>query len=221
MPRQARIVIPNIAHHITQRGNYRQVVFEEDTDYKKYCCWVNEYATEYKLDVLAYCLMSNHIHFIVVPQREESLRRVFNTAHMRYAQYMNRKRKAYGHLWQGRFFSCLLDETHIYRAIRYVERNPVRAKMIKCAGEYEWSSARAHVSMGESMIRLSKSFDMKGNEWRRYLRDGDPEIEAEIRLKTQRGLAVGTQRFIKRIEQKIKRSLECLNPGRPWRRHAK
>ena len=114
MPRHSRIVIPDIPHHITQRGNYRQDIFKSDSDYEKYSLWFNEYAAKYKLDVLAYCLMSNHVHFIVVPGKEETLARVFNTTHMRYAQYVNKKLKATGHLWQGRFFSCVLDNKHLY-----------------------------------------------------------------------------------------------------------
>jgi putative transposase len=116
MPRQARIVIPKIPHHVTQRGNYRQGVFEEEGDYNLYCTWMGQYADTYGLDILAYCLMSNHVHFIVVPREAESLARVFNTLHMRYAQYINRRSGARGHLWQGRFYSAhqgtLLIELH-------------------------------------------------------------------------------------------------------------
>jgi len=122
MPRQSRIVIPNVPHHITQRGNYRQNVFEEDSDYEQYCSWLKEYTEEYDLDILAYCLMSNHVHFIVVPCNEDSLARAFNTIHMRYSQYMNRKHNVGGHLWQGRFFSCFMDDEHVYRAIKEGEK---------------------------------------------------------------------------------------------------
>jgi len=141
MPRHSRIVIPDIPHHVTQRGNYRQPIFDSDSDYEKYSSWFNEYAVRYRLEVLAYCLMSNHVHFIVVPSKEETLARVFNTVHMRYAQYVNKRLKATGHLWQGRFFSCILDDKHLYRAIRYVENNPVRIKVVKKAWLYKWSSA--------------------------------------------------------------------------------
>ena len=216
MPRQSRIVIPNIPHHITQRGNYGHDIFNSDEDYKIYLDWFKEYTDKYKLDVLAYCLMSNHIHFIVVPKRKESLSRVYNTLHMRYAQYINRIREERGHLWQGRFYSCLLDEGHLYRAIRYVERNPVRAGMVNKAWEYRWSSARYHTGIDKrGIILLSKSFDMGKKEWMEYLSESDDDMVNEIRLKTQRGLAVGTDRFIRKIENRIKRSLKYLNQGRP------
>ena len=79
---------------------------------------MNEYSTEHNLDIIAYCLMTNHVHFIAIPPKEETLSKVFNTVHMRYAHYLNRQRKVKGHLWQGRFYSCALDDAHLYRAIR-------------------------------------------------------------------------------------------------------
>ncbi|MFC1591886.1 transposase [Thermodesulfobacteriota bacterium] len=219
MPRQARIVIPKVAHHITQRGNYRQRVFEEEKDYEQYCEWVREYVKKYNLSVLAYCLMSNHIHFIIVPREEETLARAFNTLHMRYSQYMNRKHNQHGHLFQGRFYSCFMDDEHLYRAIRYVERNPVRAQMVTQPWEYRWSSARQHIDREEaqeSQIEVDVSrFPMLKSEWKRYLQAEDKQMCSEVRLKTQRGLGIGSEKFIKRIEHKLQRSLQCLSPGRP------
>ena len=217
MPRHSRIVIPNIPHHVTQRGNYRQDIFKSDSDYEKYSLWFNEYAAKYKLEVLAYCLMSNHVHFIVTPSKEETLSRVFNTTHMRYAQYVNMKLKATGHLWQGRFFSCVLDDKHLYRAIRYVENNPVRVKVVKKAWLYKWSSAGLHVKEGQyGPIKLNAIVDwMPMEEWKDYLGDIDEDMCKEMRLKTSRGLVVGEGSFIKKLEKTLNRSLKCLNPGRP------
>ncbi len=216
MPRKARITLPHIAHHITQRGNYRQIIFEEESDYRKYLLWCKEYSEKYKLEILGYCLISNHVHIIAIPGDKDALSRVFNTLHMRYAQYINRKRRTNGHLWQGRFFSCLLDEAHLYRAIRYIERNPVRAKIVKKPWDYEWSSARYHTGEEKrSIVKDAKLFDMGEEDWKEYLTEEDVAMEQEIRLKTQRGLVVGEEKFIKKIEDKIQRSLKCLNPGRP------
>ena len=217
MPRQARIVIPNIAHHITQRGNYRQNVFEKEEDYRKYCKWIEEYAEEKSVDIVAYCLMSNHVHFIVIPKEEKDLSEVFKIVHMRYAHYINRRRSAKGHLWQGRFYSCVLDDSHLYRAIRYVENNPVRAKIEKQAWEYYWSSAKDHVKhRSNPLIRLVKKKGMKyGEEWQEYLQEDDTKMTGEIRVKTDRGLAVGSDKFIRKLEGVINRSLECVKQGRP------
>ena len=217
MPRQARIVIPHTAHHITQRGNYYQDVFDNDDNYKQYSRWINEYASENDVKILAYCLMKNHIHFIVVPQGENSLAKVFNNTHMRYSQYLNRERKVKGHLWQGRFYSCILDDAHLYRGIRYVENNPVRAKIVKKAYNYTWSSALDHIAQREKpLIKLTRYKWIKnGNDWKEYLKEEDREITNDIRLKTNRGLVVGTDKFIKRLERTLNRSLKCLSQGRP------
>ena len=214
MPRQARIVIPNTAHHITQRGNYRQDVFDDQNNYKQYCEWIDEYAINSGLDILAYCLMNNHVHFIVIPKDENSLAQVFKIAHMRYSHYLNRQRSVKGHLWQGRFYSCILDDTHLYRAIRYVENNPVRAKIVKKAWDYKWSSVLDHTTERKKpLIKLKEIRDRK--DWKEYLRENDLEMTEDIRVKTNKGIVVGTDKFIKKLEGILKRSLKCVNQGRP------
>ena len=160
--------------------------------------------------------MNNHVHFVVVPPPEDTLARLFNTVPMRHAHYLNRQRGARGHLWQGRFYSCLLDEKHLYRAIRYVENNPVRAKIVKEAGKYEWSSAKDRLPLREKpLIKLKVYKDIKKDEWKEYLKEDDPKMNTEIRLKTSRGLVVGTEKFIKNLESKLNCSLKCLKWGRP------
>jgi len=115
-----------------------------------------------------------------------------------------------------------MDETHLYRAIRYVERNSVRAKMVNNALDYKWSSARIHAGMqSEKFISLKKSFDMNTKEWKTYLYEEDNIMVDEMRLKTKRGLVVGTEMFIKNTEKALKRSLKCLNPGRPKKKGEK
>ena len=217
MPRQARIVIPELAHHITQRGNYRQNIFDNEGNYKQYAKWINEYAKENNVDILAYCLMSNHVHFIAIPKKKEDLSKVFKTVHMRYSHYLNRQRSVKGHLWQGRFYSCILGDSHLYRAIRYTENNPVRAKIVKNAWEYEWSSAKDHAGYrnNKPLIELGKYKTIEKKEWKDYLREDDPEMAADIRLKTNRGLVIGTDKCIKKLEEALNRSLKCLKQGRP------
>ena len=216
MPRQARIVVPSTPHHITQRGNYQQKVFDHENPYKRYCEWANEYALEYDLKILAYCLMDNHVHFIVVPKEEPDLAKVFKTTHMKHSYYMNKQRGVKGHLWQGRFYSCILDDIHLYRAIRYIENNPIRAKIVKNAWEYKWSSASDHAGSRErGPIKLVNYKAIKLKDWRDYLKEDDPDMVDEMRLKTNRGLVVGTDRFIKTLEKKLGRSLKCLRQGRP------
>jgi len=218
MPRQPRIVVPGLAHHITQRGNYRQDVFSSKQDYIQYCEWIEEYAQEAGLEVIAYCLMRNHVHFIAIPKNEEDLARVFKTVHMRYAHYLNKQKSARGHLWQGRFYSCLLDDKHLYRAIRYIESNPVRAKLVKQPWDYPYSSAKDHTGERiKPLIKLKKYSSIGRKDWKEYLKEADPDINKEIRLKTNRGLAVGSDQFIKSVESIVNRSLKCLKQGRPRR----
>jgi putative transposase len=145
LPRHARIVLKGIAHHITQRGNYRQSIFSEDGDREKYIELVKKYSRKYKLKIYAYCLMTNHVHFIAVPEKEDSLAFTFKYTNMCYSNYYHRKNRKSGHLWQSRFYSCPLHYNHALEALRYVERNPVRAKMVEFPWDYQWSSAKAHV----------------------------------------------------------------------------
>ncbi len=216
MPRQPRIVIPSIPHHVTQRGNFQQPVFRRDDDYRTYCRLMNEYSKKHTMPVLAFCLMGNHVHFITVPSTDSALARVFHAVHTRYAQYANENRQRKGHLWQGRFYSCPMDDTHLCRAIRYVERNPVRAGIVAYPWEYKWSSAATHVGNARSPIEITDmdSFnDTSG--WKAYLQYPDTPLEEEIRRGTHKGLPVGTTAFIEKLERELGRVLTPQRPGRP------
>ncbi len=219
MARTARIVAPDYPYHITQRGNYRQIIFGNIDDRKRYLLWIDQYSQKYSLSILAYCLMDNHVHFIATPRHEDSLSKVFSIAHMRYSQYFNNKRKASGHLWQGRFYSCVLDETHLMAAIRYVERNPVRAGLVNKAWEWKWSSAAFHT--GRSDMELN-SEDIKGildidvTKWEQYLNSEEIEDQINIiRRNTKQGRPIGTSGFIEEIGAKVGRVLKTLPRGRP------
>jgi putative transposase len=219
MPRLARVVIPDHPYHITQRGNGRQIVFQDDEDRLQYLFWINTYSSKYHLSLLAYCLMDNHVHFIAVPRREDSLAKTFSVAHMRYAQNFNKKRKGSGHLWQGRFYSCILDEPYLMAAVRYIERNPVRAKMVEKPWEWKWSSAAAHIGQGDGKIRLERlNFltDISVQEWKQFIDSEEVEEELKvIRQHTMTGHPLGTVPFVTRISQILGRTLRALPRGRP------
>jgi len=223
MPRIARLVAVGLPHHITQRGNYRQDVFLDDSDREKYLSWIQEYSNKYKLDILSYCLMQNHVHFIAVPEKEDSLAKTFNTAHMRYSHYFNKKLKAQGHLWQGRFYSCVLDEPHLIVAAKYIERNPVRAKIVNKPWQWLWSSAKAHTDNKEqSQIRLKNIFEIIDNmsydAWKYYIDSKeDREAADAIRMHTLTGRPLGTYKFIEALEKRFGRRLVALPIGRPRR----
>lgn len=220
MPRIARIVGVGLPHHITQRGNYKQDIFLDDNDKEKYLFWVGEYSLKYNLSILSYCLMQNHVHFIAIPEEEDSLAKTFNTAHMRYSQYFNKKLKTTGHLWQGRFYSSVLDNPHLLMAAKYVERNPVRAKLVQHPWQWKWSSALVHAKETEkSPIRLKNIFeiiDMSHEEWRQYIDviEGEENLD-NIRKHTLTGRPLGSITFIEKLEKIFGRRLLALPRGRP------
>lgn len=224
MSRIARVVAVGLPHHITQKGNYGQNVFLDANDRTRYLVWIQEYSLKYGVSILAYCLMGNHVHFIAVPDREDSLAKTFNTAHMRYSQYLNKKLGRNGHLWQGRFYSCILDEPHLMLAARYIERNPVRAGIAEKPWQWIWSSAIDHTSERErgSLIRLGDFFkitDMSYGSWRKYIDCIDQNnFLQEIRSYTLTGRPLGRVEFIERLQQDSGRILSALPIGRPKRK---
>ena len=130
MPRLARAVFADIPHHITQRGNRREDVFFTDDDRLVYLKWLRFYCEKYDVSVLAYCLMTNHLHLVLTPHSEDGLQQVLKPLHMRYSQHVNKLKGWNGHLWQGRFFSSPLDEAYTWSTIRYVERNSVDSEVV-------------------------------------------------------------------------------------------
>lgn len=220
MPRIARAVVKGYPYHVTQRGNYRQSVFESEGDYLRYKAWLTEYSQRFGLKIWAYCLMTNHVHFVCVPLQEDSLARMFNTLHMRYAQYFHKKQGLKGHLWQGRFFSCVLDEQHLQAAIRYVENNPVRANIVDGPEKYPWSSTLAHIKMvTDPIVSDDCSIWTETKDWLEFLRNqADEEFIEDIRKHSLTGRPCGDDEFITRIEGLLGRPLRAKKWGRPGKR---
>ena len=146
MPRIARVVAPGLPHHITQRGNRRQETFFCKEDYQSYLAFMAEWCQKSQVEIWTYCLMPNHVHLIAVPKSEEGLRRAIGEAHKRYSNRINSREGWRGHLWQGRFSSYPLDEAYLLTASRYIEMNPVHARLVKAPEDYPWSSASAHLA---------------------------------------------------------------------------
>ena len=223
MARIARVVAVGFPHHITQRGNNRQRVFQEDSDRKEYLNLIQSHSKKYQLEILAYCLMDNHVHFIGVPRKEDSLAKTFSFAHMRYSQYYNKKMGMSGHLWQGRFYSCVMDERHVYACAKYIERNPVRAGMVKKPWDWKWSSAGAHCGFREgdplSVNKFFQYVDESKKSWGEFINEEDkPEDIKRIRKHTLAGLPVGQDRFVRKLERKLGRLLEVSPKGRPTKK---
>lgn len=179
MARLARIVIPGIPYHVTQRGNRRQQTFFEDGDYALYRDLLSAAARRAGCEVWAYCLMPNHVHLIVVPADEHGLRRTFSEAHRRYTSFINARHRWTGHLWQGRFGAVAMDEAHLVHAARYVALNPVRAGLADRAEQWPWSSARAHLdSRDDVLVNVRPLLDRVG-DFAGFL-DGEEDLEIFI-----------------------------------------
>ena len=218
MPRIARVVAVGEPHHVTQRGNSRQRTFFSNADRHIYLALLKTHCQRWRLDVLGYCLMPNHVHLIVIPEYQDSLAKALGRAHYDYAIYLNGRRRRIGHLGQNRFFSTVLAGNHLEAALRYVDRNPVRAKLVEAPEQFEWSSARAHVTGtdAEGVLNLEWWQQMcpKG-DWAVALQPSrDEEMCAdEIRLATRTGRPLGDESFLKRLEQAHSSQLRRAKPG--------
>ena len=223
MARLARIVIPDVAHHVTQRGNRGQPVFFSDDDYAAYRDLVTAACAAHKVRCLAWCLMPNHVHLILVPSDPDGLRAALAEAHRRYSRAINVAHDWTGYLWQGRFASYPMDDAHLLTAIRYVELNPVRAKLAARAEDWRWSSARAHVSGKPDGLTDLKGTAGLHRNWRAMLRHGleagdvSPEQAAAIEARIRTGRPLGNDAFVETLETASGRQLKPLKRG-PKRR---
>ncbi|NLH17843.1 MAG: transposase [Phycisphaerae bacterium] len=219
MPRTARIAIPDVPVHITQRGNNRQDVFFVDDDRRVYLSILREQSELYGLEVLGWCLMTNHIHLITRPKAADSLAKALGRTHYRYTQYVNRLHGRSGHLWQNRFFSCPLGREHFWQALRYVEQNPLRSGLVRQAWKYPWSSAAAHIEGRDDTGLLHLAYWRQiasAVDWRKALEtpQADEQIE-RIRIHTHTGRPLASDSLISKLEKLVNKRLRPLPVGRP------
>ncbi len=172
MPRISRIVIPDLPHHIVQRGNRKEPIFFTDSDQRLYLRLLRERCTITGVRCLAWCLMSNHVHLILVPPTQDALRATLAPLHTRYAAYINHKHDWSGHVFEGRYWSYPMDDAHLMQAARYVENNPVKAGLVSYAEDWPWSSAAAHVEGHDDGLTDVKGLSAHISNWRAYLQDG-------------------------------------------------
>ncbi|UCG44172.1 MAG: transposase [candidate division WOR-3 bacterium] len=217
MARIARVVVPDVAHHVTQRGNRRERVFFTGADRERFLELLHDYSVDHGLETLGYCVLGNHLHLVVVPEREDSLARVLKPVNLRYAQYINRRKGWCGRVWQERFYSCPMDERHCLIAVRYVEQNPVRAGLARMAEEYRWSSAAGHSGMRVDRLLADRRGYLSGiGDWSAWLKAGaDRESGERLGLYTRTGRPLGEAGFVERIETLTGRELRPKPHGRP------
>jgi putative transposase len=214
MARIARVTAAGIPHHITQRGNRRMPTFFRDEDYQAYMELMREWCLKCHVEIWAYCLMPNHVHLIAVPKSDDGLRRGIGEAHRRYSRMINLRENWRGHLWQGRFFSFPLDENYLLATARYIEMNPVRARLTQEPQSWRWSSARAHFAgMDDELVKVSPLLEMAG-DWNLFLSSGGEEEKMiDIRRHERTGRPLGSSGFIAKLESTLERTLKRQKPG--------
>ncbi len=216
MARIARLVVPDVPHHITQRGNRREPVFFEDDDYRFYLDLLAENAAKAEAEIWAYCLMPNHVQVILTPSDEDGIRATFADLHRRYTKRINARQGWTGHLWQGRFGSVAMDEQHLLAAVRYVALNPVRAGLAKSAQDWAWSSVRAHLAgKDDGVVAVAPVLERVG-DLGAFLADAVDEaaLFAPLRLSETTGRPLGGAEWIKGLETASGRTLAPRKRGR-------
>ncbi|HSB15041.1 MAG TPA: transposase [Bryobacteraceae bacterium] len=218
MARFARLVVPGFPHHITQRGNHRQDVFFSDNDRRMYLAILRDHVHRQNVRILAWCLMTNHVHIVAVPSRDDSFALAFGRTHNEYARWLHVRQRRVGHLWQNRFHSCPLEGRHLWEAVRYTELNPVRAGVVCAARDWRWSSAQAHLGGGDewNLVDLIPWRERWTSEtWRQALEaaSGDSAFAVRLREATQTGRPCGESEFTKMLEAETGRSLKPQKRG--------
>ena len=221
MARIARVIAPGVPHHIVQRGNRRQDVFLKEGDQRAYLNILKEQAEKNHLSIWSYCLMTNHIHIIAVPETETGLTRAIGETHRCYTRMINFREGWRGYLWQGRFSSCPLDEQHLLAAARYIEQNPVRANQVKKPEGWEWSSARHHLGLTTDPLIASNDLLPKLIEdWQTYLTITATESERfKLKHHEHTGRPLGATTFVEQLEGQLNRTLkpQKRGPKGPWK----
>jgi putative transposase len=224
MSRLGRYFIEGQPLHIIQRGNDRQAIFFADDDYAQYRDWLIEAAEEYGLTVHAYVLMTNHVHLLAVPKARDSLPRTMQSLGRRYVRRVNALYKRTGTLWEGRYRAAPIDgENYFITCCRYIELNPVRARMVEHPRQYRWSSYRAHGEGKEdplarfhpAFLKLGRGVEERQAHYRELIKEKlDPGFVDALRHATNGGWALGEGRFAREIAKAAKRRAAPLPPGR-------
>ena len=219
MTHLARIVVPHLPHHVTQRGNRREPIFFEDGDQDVYCDLLAEQAARAGVAVWAYCLMPNHVHLILVPADAPGLGRAVGEAHRRYTNYINARGRWSGHLFQRRFASVVMDEAHLIAATRYVSLNPVRAKLVSRAEDWPWSSVRAHLARRDDGLVTVEPVLARVGDFSALLgrQATDDETFNAVRRAEGSGRPLATAEFVRGLERILGRTIARRAPGRKKR----
>lgn len=225
MPRMPRLSVPGVPLHIVQRGNNRQAVFFQDSDYIAWLDTLFECASRYGVSVHSWVCMTNHVHLLATPWEEGAASRMIQRLGATYTAGINANYRRSGTLWEGRFKSSLVDsECYVLACYRYIELNPVRARMVDCPLGYRWSSYRHNaIRLGEYPIRPHTEWLALGSDsaerrarYRRLVEEGVSREQLEsIRYSTRKGVPTGSERFKREIETALARKIGSGRRGRP------
>ena len=206
MPRMSRVVVPGLPHHVTQRGVRSTPIFDHYEDRELYLSLLHEHADRQGVRFHAWCLMTDHVHLVAVPEREDSLARGIGEAHRLYTRSKNFRDGVRGYLFQGRFGSCVMDKQHVVRAARYIELNPVSAGIVAKPDDYAWSSARLHLGRRKTdpLNTDHRVVEIIG-DWRAFLREGVTEEDMALERHASSGRPWAGRALVRRLE----RSLGC------------
>ena len=217
MARSRRCIVPQYAHHVRHRGVRKDAVFHDESDRLVYLRSLKNGCKEHGVRIWAYVLMTNHVHLVAVPESEISISRALHLAHTEYSAYFNSKYGFSGHLWESRSGIFTMDDSHLWNTVRYVERNPVRAGMVKRAEDYIWSSAAAHCGLRSDTL-LSSDFPPSGiiDDWAKWLEiDQSAEEQRTIRRHTSTGRPWCTPELLIQLEKLTGQKLTLNDRGRP------
>ena len=218
MPRPARFVVPDVPHHIVQRGNRRQAIFFDDADRRAYLRLLAAACARHGTACLAWCLMDNHVHLLIlVPRDMDGLRAPLASVHTAYSQRVNRAHGLGGHLFQGRYASYPMDDAHLMVAARYIENNPVAAKMVARAEDWPWSSARAHLGLADDGLTDAARLGAHVPNWRAMLARGLEAADDDERIARalRSGRPTGDPAWLKALSERCGIITAPPRRGRP------
>jgi putative transposase len=218
--RPPRLVVPGCAHHVTQRGVRKGPTFYDDSDHLVYIRLAKEAFANHSVKICSYCLMNNHVHLVAIPDSEKGLSNALRDAHTAYTLYFNAKHGFVGHAWQGRPKIFVMDDVHFCNAVRYVERNPVRAGIVIRAEDYPWSSAAAHCGLRDDLL-LSTPIPWAEQvaNWSEWLScEEAPEELKRMRAHIAMDKPLGSLEFLAKLEVRVGRKLLPQKRGRPGNR---
>ncbi|OIN98251.1 transposase [Candidatus Desantisbacteria bacterium CG_4_10_14_0_8_um_filter_48_22] len=231
MPRYARRALANVTYHIIHRGNNKQVIFFCDDDFQYFLRLIKIAKTEYEMNLYSYVLMNNHVHFLLEPLVKEHLAKFIKSIAQKYAQYVNKKYKRTGTLWEGRFRSSPVSmDNYLLACSRYIEMNPARAGITRLPGDYKWSSYNGKIGFKADplldfdswFLSLGSNEDERQKKYEKWFKESIPDFEWKLITESvNKGVAFGNDVFKEKIENILGRKMQIRRRGRPFKEENK